>query len=187
MRHFLEFEALKELVTREVQVSDQEVAEGYQRDAALRTADYAEVAPMIRYRMELEAVHSAWTEWLRNKRRCSDVVFLNGAPPTAAPQPTSPPAPLAPPPPVRLEVVADDEKFDKTELRARTGAAVTAVMRNNDTGVDHNLSFSIPGLDHGDTCPGPCTATQSFTAPAAGRYNFFCTIHAMVGDFIVEP
>jgi plastocyanin len=65
---------------------------------------------------------------------------------------------------------------------------VTAVLRNNDAGIDHNLSFSAPGLDHGDTCTGPCTTTQTFTAPAPGRYDFFCTIHStMVGAFIVDP
>jgi len=42
-------------------------------------------------------------------------------------------------------------------------------------------------LAHGDTCAGPCTATQTFTAPAPGRYQFFCTIHSMLGDFIVDP
>jgi plastocyanin len=88
---------------------------------------------------------------------------------------------------VRLEVHARDLAFDKAELRARAGAQVTAVFMNDDAGVDHNLSFTVTGLDHGDTCPGPCTATQTFTAPAAGRYQFFCTIHPMVGTFIVDP
>jgi plastocyanin len=84
-------------------------------------------------------------------------------------------------------VHARNEAFDKAELRARAGAQVTAVLINEDSGVDHNLSFTVTGLDHGDTCAGPCTATQTFTAPAAGSYQFFCTIHPMVGAFIVDP
>ena len=110
--------------------------------------------------------------------------------PTAAPQPAQTPPPAsggAPPGPVRLEVTASNLQFDKPEMRAKAGADVTAVLRNNDAGVEHNLTFSVPNLPHGDTCAGPCTTTQSFTAPAAGRYNFFCNIHStMLGDFVVE-
>jgi plastocyanin len=73
-------------------------------------------------------------------------------------------------------------------VHARAGAQVTAVLRNQDAGVTHNLSFSVPGLAHGETCAGPCSTTQTFTAPAAGRYDFFCTIHSqMQGAFIVDP
>jgi plastocyanin len=73
-------------------------------------------------------------------------------------------------------------------VRARAGASITAVFTNKDAAVEHNLTFSAPGLPHGETCTGPCTASQTFTAPAAGRYNFFCNIHSqMIGDFIVEP
>jgi len=65
---------------------------------------------------------------------------------------------------------------------------MTAVLRNSDATIDHNLTFSVPLLPHGDTCAGPCTATQTFTAPAAGRYDFFCNVHSgMLGVFIVEP
>jgi plastocyanin len=60
-------------------------------------------------------------------------------------------------------------------------------MQNNDTGVEHNLTFSVPGLAHGETCTGPCSRTQTFTAPAAGSYFFLCTIHDMSGTFIVDP
>ena len=60
-------------------------------------------------------------------------------------------------------------------------------MQNDDVGVDHNVTFSIPGLGHGDTCAGPCSRTQTFTAPSAGTYYFLCTTHDMSGTFIVDP
>jgi plastocyanin len=73
-------------------------------------------------------------------------------------------------------------------VHVRAAAQVTAVIDNRDTTVPHNLSFSLPDLPLGETCTGPCTATQTFTAPAPGRYNFFCNIHSqMLGDFIVDP
>jgi plastocyanin len=66
------------------------------------------------------------------------------------------------------------------------GATVTATMQNDDTGVEHNLSFSLPGLPHGETCAGPCTATQTFQVTTAGSYFFLCTIHDMSGTFVVQ-
>jgi plastocyanin len=89
---------------------------------------------------------------------------------------------------VTFQLTAQNVSFDKTEVRARAGAQVTAVLINKDGTVEHNLTFSAPGLPHGETCTGPCMATQTFTAPAPGRYNFFCNIHSsMIGDFIVDP
>jgi plastocyanin len=67
------------------------------------------------------------------------------------------------------------------------GTTITATMQNDDVGIDHNLSFSLPGLVHGDTCAGPCTTTQTFKADKAGSFYFLCTIHDMVGTFTVDP
>jgi plastocyanin len=64
---------------------------------------------------------------------------------------------------------------------------VTAVLQNADDGVEHNLTFSLPGLGHGSTCKGPCTASQTFVATTAGSYYFLCTLHDMVGTFVVTP
>jgi plastocyanin len=89
---------------------------------------------------------------------------------------------------VTLQVTAQSISYDKSELHVRAGAQVTAVFTNLDATVSHNLSFNVPGLPEGETCTGPCTVTRTFTAPAPGRYNFFCTIHSnMIGDFIVDP
>lgn len=82
---------------------------------------------------------------------------------------------------------ANNTAFDQTSVHVPAGASVTATFQNNDVGAQHNLSFSLPGLAHGDTCTGPCTATQTFTASPAGKYYFLCTIHDMVGAFVVDP
>ena len=84
-------------------------------------------------------------------------------------------------------VTARGQAFDAVRLDARTGSPITAILHNEDGGVAHNLTFSVPGLAHGPTCKGTCAATQSFTAPEPGTYYFLCTLHDMSGDFVVEP
>ncbi len=110
--------------------------------------------------------------------------------PTAASQPTAPPPqPTSPPRPasVTLRFRASNISFDQTLVRAPAGASVTAIMQNDDAGIEHNLSFSLPGLPHGNTCKGPCTTTQVFTPSTPGSYFFLCTLHDMSGTFIVDP
>ncbi len=87
---------------------------------------------------------------------------------------------------MRIVIGANNLAFDRASVRVKAGAQVTAVFNNIDDGVEHNLSFGAPGLAHGDTCKGPCSTTQTFTAPGPGRYFFLCTLHPMSGDFIVE-
>lgn len=86
-----------------------------------------------------------------------------------------------------LRFRANNLAWDRSAVRVPAGATVTATMQNDDGTIDHNLTFSVPGLAHGDTCTGPCTRTQTFTAPAAGAYFFLCTIHDMSGTFTVDP
>jgi len=104
------------------------------------------------------------------------------------PPPPPPPTPTpSGPPPATITLTANGLLFDRTEIRVRAGTRFTANMNNVDTGVEHNLTFGLPGIGH-PTCTGPCTTTQTFTAAPAGRYSFLCTIHAsMFGDFIVDP
>ncbi len=116
----------------------------------------------------------------------------SGALPTATlvPPPAPPPPPIVsgPPPPVSINVSGKNLQFSTKQFSARSGAAVTVTFVNEDVSVAHDISFSIPGLGHGHTCTGPCTDTYSFTAPAPGAYQFFCTLHAdMVGTFSVAP
>ncbi|MBA4181840.1 MAG: hypothetical protein C0506_14715 [Anaerolinea sp.] len=99
-------------------------------------------------------------------------------PPTPAPQPAAGP--------LMITVTARDLQFDRSVIRVRAGTQLTALFQNNDAGIDHNLTFSLPGLGH-PTCTGVCTTTQTFTPAQPGTFSFFCTLHAtMFGDFIVE-
>lgn len=117
------------------------------------------------------------------------------APPTvAAPTATTAAAPAstsiatAPPAPAvtSVTVTAENLAFDRTVIRVKAGTTLTATFVNNDAGVDHNLTFSLPGLEH-PTCAGPCTTSQTFTPAKPGPFSFFCTLHAqMFGDFIVD-
>jgi plastocyanin len=86
-----------------------------------------------------------------------------------------------------VTVRAANLAFDVSTIRVPDGATVTATLQNDDEGVEHNLSFSLAGLAHGETCKGRCMRTQTFTASGAGSYYFLCTLHDMVGTFIVEP
>jgi plastocyanin len=86
-----------------------------------------------------------------------------------------------------LRFRAADLAFDRSSARVPAGANVTAILQNDDTGVQHNLTFSLPGLPHGESCAGPCTETQVFKASTPGSYFFLCTIHDMSGTFIVDP
>ena len=85
-----------------------------------------------------------------------------------------------------MTVTADNLAFDRSVIRVKAGTRLTANFVNKETGVDHNLTFSLPGLGH-PTCLGPCTTTQTFTPASPGNFSFFCTLHgSMFGDFIVE-
>jgi plastocyanin len=85
-----------------------------------------------------------------------------------------------------VTVTAEDLEFDTAFIRVKAGASLTVTFRNNDTGVAHNLGFSAFSTKH-ETCTGPCTTVQTFTAATAGQYSFFCNIHdTMFGAFIVE-
>ncbi len=99
------------------------------------------------------------------------------------PQPTSTPRAST----VSLTVRAANLAFEQRVVRVPAGARVTATLQNDDAGVQHNLTFSLPGLAHGETCAGPCGRTQTFTATTPGSYFFLCTLHDMSGTFVVEP
>ncbi len=105
--------------------------------------------------------------------------------PAATPVPAATTAPKASA--VSLTVRATNLAFDTKAIRVPSGATVSATMQNDDIGQDHNLTFGLPGLPHGNTCRGPCTATQVFKVDAPGEYSFLCTIHDMFGTFTVDP
>jgi plastocyanin len=106
------------------------------------------------------------------------------AAPTAAP--TATPAPRASA--ISFTLRAFNVQFDRSTIHVPAGATVTATLQNDDPDTDHNLTFGLPGLPHGETCKGPCARTQTFTAPASGGSFFFlCTVHDMFGTFVVDP
>ena len=94
---------------------------------------------------------------------------------------------------VKLTLVAENTKFDKTTLDAPAGKDVALTMENKDS-VEHTFSLyqsadSNDLLAGGEKFSGPSFLTYQFQAPETpGTYQFRCDIHpsAMNGDFIVK-
>lgn len=95
-----------------------------------------------------------------------------------------------------LQVIATDNKFDKTEIAAKAGETVTITLVNDGRAI-HNIAFyeekngeSLPGQegDAFEKVAGGATGTMTFTAPAAGEYYFQCDFHPdqMFGTFVVS-
>ncbi|MFN0144940.1 MAG: cupredoxin domain-containing protein, partial [Dehalococcoidia bacterium] len=92
--------------------------------------------------------------------------------------------------PIQIAVTLAEFSFTPSELRVKTGAAVTVLATNSGIRT-HTLSIPAIQANTGDMGAGT-TVNLSFTAPAPGRYDFLCTIgsHAesgMVGVLIVDP
>ena len=94
---------------------------------------------------------------------------------------------------VKLTLVAENTKFDKTSLEASAGKDVTLTMENKDS-IEHTFALyetkaATNRLAGGQTFSGPAFLTYQFTAPETpGTYHFQCDIHpnAMNGEFIVK-
>jgi plastocyanin len=110
-----------------------------------------------------------------------------------APAAVSPPPPIVPPPapatgPATFNLVAKNLVYTQTSLTVRSGAQVTINLDNQDLSVAHDIGVTLPGLGHSVTCQGPCKGSISFTAPAPGIYNLFCSLHVdMKGTLTVTP
>src|SRR6266542_1137181 len=94
---------------------------------------------------------------------------------------------------VKLTLVAENTKFDKTTLEAPAGKDVALTMENKDS-IEHTFSL-YPSADSkdplfaGQRFAGPSFLTYGFIAPETpGTYHFQCDIHpsAMKGDFVVK-
>ncbi len=94
---------------------------------------------------------------------------------------------------VKLTLVAENTKFDKTTLEAPAGKDVALTMENKDS-IEHTFSL-YPSADSkdplfaGQRFAGPSFLTYGFPAPETpGTYHFQCDIHpsAMKGDFVVK-
>jgi plastocyanin len=70
--------------------------------------------------------------------------------------------------------VASNFKFDKTSLDMQSGSQVKVELRNQGQ-AEHNFTFTEAGANQ-DVEAGE-DATATFTAPAAGSYQFTCKYH----------
>ena len=83
-----------------------------------------------------------------------------------------------------LQLTASGTAWDKTSLDMTSGAEVRVEVTNQDT-IEHNFTFAEANADQ--DVEGGEDATVTFTAPAAGSYEFFCKYHpqAMRGTITV--
>lgn len=88
--------------------------------------------------------------------------------------------------PAEVEIVADNNAFDKSEIELPTGVASTIVVRNEEE-VPHNLAIYESrdsaadvqsALARTDIFQGPATRNLSFEPPGSGEYYFQCDVHA---------
>jgi len=73
-----------------------------------------------------------------------------------------------------IQLMASDFKFDKTSLDMQSGSQVKVELRNQGQ-AEHNFTFTEAGANQ-DVEAGE-DATATFTAPAAGSYQFTCKYH----------
>jgi plastocyanin len=83
-----------------------------------------------------------------------------------------------------LQLVASGTAWDTTSFDLTSGSNYSIEVDNQD-GVQHNFTFEAAQADV--DLPANEDATVTFTAPAAGSYEFFCAIHpaAMKGTITV--
>jgi plastocyanin len=83
-----------------------------------------------------------------------------------------------------IQLTAKDIRWDTTTLDLTSGTSYTVEVTNDDS-VEHNFTFEQASADQ-DVAGGE-DIKVTFTAPAAGGYEFFCRIHpqAMRGTVTV--
>jgi plastocyanin len=73
-----------------------------------------------------------------------------------------------------FQLVASGFAWDKTSLDMTAGAEVSVEVTNEDT-AQHSFTFDEASVD--EVVAGGEDATATFTAPAAGEYEFRCKFH----------
>jgi plastocyanin len=73
-----------------------------------------------------------------------------------------------------IQLSAQGFKWNTTDLQLTSGTSYTVEVRNQD-GAEHNFTFERAGADQ-DVAAGE-DAKVTFTAPAAGSYEFLCKFH----------
>ncbi|HEU4400426.1 MAG TPA: cupredoxin domain-containing protein [Actinomycetota bacterium] len=83
-----------------------------------------------------------------------------------------------------IKLTAKGIKWDTTSLDLKSGTSYTVEVTNGDS-VEHNFTFQEAGANQ--DIEGGEDAKATFTAPAAGSYEFFCKYHpsAMRGTVTV--
>jgi plastocyanin len=83
-----------------------------------------------------------------------------------------------------LKLTASGTAWDTTSLDMTAGAQVSIEVNNQDS-IQHNFTFEAAQAD--TDLPANEDATVTFTAPAAGTYDFLCKFHpsAMKGTVTV--
>jgi plastocyanin len=83
-----------------------------------------------------------------------------------------------------IKLIAKDTKWDTTSLELQAGTEYTVEVDNQD-GFEHNFTFAEASADK--DVEGGENTTVTFTAPAAGSYEFHCEYHpaAMKGTVTV--
>lgn len=76
-----------------------------------------------------------------------------------------------------IQLTAQNTKFDKTTLEMQSGAQVTVEVTNKD-GIEHNFTFKQANASQ--DIEGGEDGKATFTAPAAGSYEFHCKYHPSV-------
>jgi len=76
-----------------------------------------------------------------------------------------------------LKLTAKDIKWDTTTLQLTSGTSYRVEVTNDDS-VEHNFTFEQASAN--TDVEGGENATVTFTAPAAGSYEFFCKYHPQV-------
>jgi len=72
-------------------------------------------------------------------------------------------------------------KFDKATLTAKTGQLVTVTFNNTDPALAHSFvmdqpKVAIPQQDPAGGLAAGKSGTATFTAPAAGTYQYYCAV-----------
>lgn len=86
--------------------------------------------------------------------------------------------------------MTDAMKFSPNVIKVKAGQSVAVELKNTGMTI-HNFIAPALGVDAPAKASGGQTVTATFTAPAAGRYEFWCNEpgHAeagMIGQVIVE-
>jgi len=74
----------------------------------------------------------------------------------------------------KVSLIAKNITWNQTQLKMAAGKQVTVTVDNQDT-VEHNFTFKDANANK-DAEAGE-SVEVSFTAPAAGSYEFFCKYH----------